>query len=426
MFNFSFSLILMMTCPMILAQALEVNLQECFKLARERSATIAISSDQIEQAELQIKQSQASYLPVLSLQASTTQQDESTNFFAKSLTSTRQSTTNINLNQNLFQGFRDISTVNQRKNLKIGFEWAKKQAIQQLYKDVALAFYSLLIFQSDIKLYREQIQSTMRRKSELSSAKRSGRARDSDILTAESSIASLEAATSRTEGLLVTYQEAFTYLTGLTSDTKLTDNTQLPKDFKTIETWLEKLDQRPDIQQSKSNLLATEDAIKAAKSGFYPTLGLSANYYLSRPTGIFQGVDWDTSLTFSFPFFSGGLTKAQVSEASTINRSKSRLLRQTQEAAEQSIRTAFATLKSDFNLLTKLKSASDLSRRSYDLVHRDNRLGIATNTDVLTALQVWQESKRNLERARITTIFDYIKLKLETSEELDHPSGSEK
>jgi outer membrane protein len=426
MLNFSLSLILMMTCPMILAQALEVNLQECFKLARERSATIAISSDQIEQAELQIKQSQASYLPVLSLQASTTQQDESKNFFAKSLTSTRQSTTNINLNQNLFQGFRDISTVNQRKNLKIGFEWAKKQAIQQLYKDVALAFYSLLIFQSDIKLYREQIQSTMRRKSELTSAKRSGRARDSDILTAESSVASLEAATSRAEGLLVTYQEAFTYLTGLTSDTKLTDNTQLPKDFKTIETWLEKLDQRPDIQQSKSNLLATEDAIKAAKSGFYPTLGLSANYYLSRPTGIFQGVDWDTSLTFSFPFFSGGLTKAQVSEASTINRSKSRLLRQTQEAAEQSIRTAFATLKSDFNLLTKLKSASDLSRRSYDLVHRDNRLGIATNTDVLTALQVWQESKRNLERARITTIFDYIKLKLETSEELDHPSGSEK
>lgn len=422
----SYSLILVLACSEVLAQVREVNLQECFRLALDRSDSIAISEAQIEQTESQIKQAQAGYLPVLSLQASTTQQDESTNPLANSLSSTRQSTTNINLNQNLFQGFRDIATISQRKNLKLGFEWAKKQAIQQLYKDVAQAFYSLLIFQSDMTLYKKQIESTTRRKSELNSAKRSGRARDSDILTAESSIASLEAAISRTEGLVVTYQEAFKFLTGISSEVRLIDRTELPNDFKTAEVWLEKADLRPDIQQSKSNLLASEDGIKAAKSGFYPTLGLTGNYYMTRPKGIFQGVEWDTSLTLSFPFFSGGLTKAQVSEANTINRSKARMLQQTKELAEQSIRTAFATLQSDFNQLKKLNSASVLSKRSYDLVHRDNRLGMATNTDVLTALQIWQESKRNLERARITTVYDYIKLQLETSQQPDQRSRWEK
>lgn len=398
-----------------LAQARVVTLPDCYKLALERSSTIAISLDQINQTDAQIKQARSGYMPVLSLQGSTTQQADSTNPLAKSLSSTSQSTSNINLSQNLFQGFRDINIVNQRSHLKIGFEWARKQALQQLYKDVAQAFYSLLIFQSDIALYNEQITSTRQRKSELSEAKKSGRARDSDILTAESSIASLEAAISRTRAQLVTYQESFTFLTGLTQDVKLANTTKLPNEFKNVAGWLENSEHRPDIQQSKNVLLAAEAGIKAAQSGFYPSLGFTANYYLSRPNGIFQGVDWDAGLVLSFPFFSGGLTRAQVSEATVVHHSKELNLRLTKELASQTIRTIVGTVQADFDQLEKLINASDLSRRSYELVHRDNRLGVATNTDVLMALQVWQESKRNLERTRITAIYDYVKLLVESS-----------
>lgn len=380
---------------------------------------IRLSEDQIVQSDSQIRQARAGFQPLLSLQASLSQQAESTNALANSLSSTRQSATSINLSQSLFHGFKDSATVSQRKNLKSGSEWAKKQTIQQLFQNVSQAYFSILIFQSDMAIYQDQIKSTMQRKSELSLAKKSGRARESDILTAESSIASLEATISRTEGWVVTFQETFTFLTGLPNHTKLIDNIQLPQNFKTVDQWLQKTIQRPDVQQMKSELFASSDGIRVAQSGYYPTLGLSANYYLSRPRGIFQGVDWDTSLTLSIPLFSGGFTKAQVSEAVIINHSKELMLKQTEEMAEQSIRSVFATLESDSDQLKKLSRASDLSRRSYDLIRKDNRLGIASNTDVLTALQVWQESKRNLERARITMVFDYVKLLLETSEDIE-------
>ncbi len=402
-------------CTVAHAENRTYTLDDCFKLALVRSATVVTSTDQIDQTDAQIKQARAGYMPSLSLQAASLQQAQSMNALANNLFSTNQATANINLSQNLFQGFKDLATVKQRKNLKEGYEWEKKQALRQLYKDTAQAFYSVLIYQSDIVQYQEQIESTKIRKSELATAIKSGRAREADFVAAESSIANLEASVSATAGLLVTYQETLTYLTGLSSDAKLMDSTPLPSDLKNLALWLEYSEQRPDIRQSKSNLLAAEEGVQIAKSGFYPNLGLSANYYVFRPTGIYQGVDWDTSLTLSFPLFSGGLTKAQVNEASVIQRSKEVTLRQTRELAVQSVRTAFRTVQADFDQLKRYSKASDLSRRNYELLHRDNRLGVATNIDVLTALTSWQESKRKLERTRIMTIYDYFRLLVESS-----------
>jgi outer membrane protein len=395
------------------AQTPTLTLQDCYVLALDRSATIAISLDLINQTEAQITQARAGYLPVLSLVGSTIQQAESTNSLTKNPTS--QVTTSLNMSQNLFQGFRDINTVKQRLQLKEGYRWAKKQAQQQLYKDVAQAFFSVLIFQSDVALYNEQISSTHQRRNELNSAKKSGRARDSDLLIAESSIASLEAAKSRTIAQLITYQETFAFLTGLTQDVKLVNNIKLPSQLNAISNWLENSEDRPDVQRAQAQLGAAEKGVNVSQSGFYPSLGLNANYYFSRPSETFQGVDWDVGLVLSFPFFSGGLTTAQVNEAVVIRHTKELNLRLTQELASQAVRTIVGSVSSDLDQLQKLATAADLSRRSYNLVHRDNRLGVATNTDVLMALQTWQESKRNLERTRITATYDFVRLLVEAS-----------
>lgn len=156
-------------------QGVETNLGVCFQLALTRSTAISLSTDQIDQTDAQFNQARAAYFPTLSLQATKTQQAKSTNVLAKSLSPTQQTTSNLNFSQNLFQGFKDISTVGQRKKIRSSHEWSRKQAIQQLYKDVADSFYSLLLFQSDIILYHEQIASTKGRKTELAAANSSRR-----------------------------------------------------------------------------------------------------------------------------------------------------------------------------------------------------------------------------------------------------------
>jgi outer membrane protein TolC len=393
----------------------EVTLQESFRLAVVKSASVAISQSQIDQADAKIQQARAGYFPALSLQAKLTEQQTTENFTNNGLAENSQSSVSLNLNQNIFQGFRDLNTINQKNHLKEAFEWSKKLALQQLYKDVAQAFYNLLIFQSDLLLYQEQIQSVVKRKSELLAAKKSGRARDSDILIADSVVASLQATVLKIQSQMISFKEAFTFLTGLQGEVKLVDNFILPYKSKDLILWVARKDERYDVQQSKNVVLAAEDAVAVAKSSYFPSLSLNANYYLARSNEFYKDIDWDASLVLNFPLFAGGLNKAQVNEAKLLHQAEKNKMQLTEELALQNIKSMAATAEANFKLLDQIQKAFDLNYRSYELVRRDNRLGVATNADVLAALQVWQEAKRNLERLRLTVTYDYIKLLVESS-----------
>lgn len=397
----------------------KITLDQSFRLARDRSTSGAIANDLVQQANSQSQEARAGFLPVLSLQTTTFQQAESSNPAARGLSSSSQSTTSLNLTQNLFQGFRDRSRVAERQQSIIESQWAEQQTLQKLFSDVAQAFYSILIFQSDILLYKEQIQSTSERRLELAAAKKSGRARDSDLLISDSTIANLEAAILRSESQLAPFEETFAFLTGLNvrnQSIQLVGTLRLPKTYSPADALTKRIDQRPDVQKSKYDVLAAEEAIGVARSGFYPSLVLTANYYFSRPTGLVQDSQWDAGLVLNFPFFSGGLTQGLVSEAIIIHHSKELNLRLAKELALQSIKTLASIVQTELIQLEKLTTASQLSRRSYELVRRDNRLGVATNMDVLTALQLWQETQRNLERLRMNATYDYLRLLVESGE----------
>ena len=392
------------------------TLDNCFHLAIARSTTLSYNIDQLNQVEQQIKEAQSNFMPVFSFQASTMRQDLGDNPLGNSLSPKTSTITNLNLNlnQNLFQGFKDLATYRQKIDQKEMTEWIKKQSIVQIYKDTAKAFYNILIYQSDLSHYKEQIQTTEKRKKELLMSKRSGRARESDVVSVESAIANLEVNLVNIQGLLVAWQETLAYLTGLPYDVNLSLSTPLPSNLNDINYWLENINQRPDVQQSEINTQVSLEGIHVAEAGYFPAVSLNTNYYLSRPQ-MYSGINWDVTLTLNFPLFSGGITKAQVSEASVVKHSNEVLLQQTKEKSIQTVRTLYRTVKLDLDQINRLFKSYDLSHRSFDLMHRENQLGNATNTDVLTALTNWQESKRNLDRFKMTTLYDYSKLLVESA-----------
>lgn len=379
-----------------------------------KSASVLISQNQIDESQAKVDQARSGYYPALSLQARLNEQQKTENFAANEMNLNPQSSLSLNLNQNIFQGFRDLKLINQNNYLKTGFEFSKKSALQELYKEVAQAYFNLLIYQSDILLYQEQIESVGKRKTELRAAKKSGRARDSDILIIDSVVAQLQATVLKIQSQMISSSETFYFLTGLDRDVFLVNNFALPIKLDDSQTWLLSLEKRYDVEQAKYSVLAAEAAVGVAKSGYYPNLNLSANYYLSRSSEIYKDVDWDASLVLIIPLFSGGFNKSRVSEAQLIHQSEKNKLRLNEEQALQNIKSMVATVDSDLKQLEQIQKASDLNYQSYELVRRDNRLGVATNSDVLNSLQVWQESKRNLERLRLTANYDYIRLLLET------------
>ncbi len=81
------------------------------------------------------------------------------------------------------------------------------------------------------------------------------------------------------------------------------------------------LTRRPEIKSAEFRINAAEQGVKAARSGFYPQVFLTGNYYYLRPNprflpalDRFKGT-WDVGVSVSFDVWNWGQTKRQAEQA---------------------------------------------------------------------------------------------------------------
>jgi len=78
---------------------------------------------------------------------------------------------------------------------------------------------------------------------------------------------------------------------------------------------------RPDLKSAEFRIKASELGVKAARSGFYPQIILSGNYYYLRPNPrILPALDefkgtWDLGISVFFDLWDWGQTKSQTEQA---------------------------------------------------------------------------------------------------------------
>jgi outer membrane protein len=395
-----------------LAQASQASftLDQCYQLALDRSKTVAGQVQLIEQAEARINQARAGFYPSIIFGATALRQETPGVALAQSIFPSNQDTVRASATQNLFKGVRDLATVQQRRLTRRAAEFARDQAETQLFVDVAQAYYDVLGREADLRNYTNEVTADNERRRELLELKRLVRARDADIATVEAALATLEGAMANTRGLLNVARETLSFLTGLPPRTGLVDDQALPGSVPVLDFWLARLDDRPDVRQARSNMEAAEEGIDVAKAGARPSLDLSANYYFRR-SGISDDVNWDVQLSFTQPLFTGGLVQAQVREAVSQKQGNEITLAQTRETAVRDIRSVHSSLQANLDQAARLERAVALNERSYELLRKDNRVGLATNVDVLQALSSLYQTRRAWEDVRYAAKNNYARLR---------------
>lgn len=386
------------------------TLEQCYGLALEHSKTVAGQAELIRQAEERINQSRAAFRPNVSLGGTILRQETPNSALAQNIFPADQETLRATASQNLFKGFHDLATLEQRKLARRAAAFARDQAEVQLFVDVTQAFYNVLSREADLRNYRDEIAANTDRRGELLAFKRAARARDTDIATVEAAIATLQASVANTRGLLDAARETLSFLTGLPRDAELTDSKPFPTEASPIGFWLARIDERPDIRQAKSNLEAGGKNVEAARAAARPSLDLSANYYFRRP-GINEGVNWDVQLSLTQPLYAGGSIRSQVREAVSQQRGNEITLEQTRETAERDVRSLYRTLQANLDQVARLDRAVALTRRNYELLRRDNHAGLATNLDVLQALANFYQTRRGFDVATYTAKSNYARLR---------------
>ena len=386
------------------------TLDQCYRLALDRSKTVAGQGELIQQAEERINQTRAAFFPSVSVGATAFRQETPSSALAQNIFPADQDTVKATATQNLFKGFRDLATLQQRKLARRAAEFARDQAEVQVFVDVAQAFYDVLSRQADLRNYGSEIAANNDRRRELLEFKRTARAREADIATVDAAIATLEASVANTRGLLDAARETLSFLTGLRPDAELADGETYPSAMPALDYWLARVEYRPDVRQARSNLEASDENIEAARAAGRPSLDLSANYYFRRP-GISEDINWDVQLSISQPLFTGGLVQAQVREAVSQRRGNEITLEQARESAQRDVRSLYRTLLANLDQVTRLDRAAELTQRNYELLRKDNRAGLATNLDVLQALANVYQTRRAWDVARLTVKNSYARLR---------------
>ncbi|MCG3203628.1 MAG: hypothetical protein KCHDKBKB_00299 [Elusimicrobia bacterium] len=394
---------------------LGLTLKECYQLAVNRSERLLISQENMIQAQARRKQALGAVLPDVRWLLATTWQDTTGTQSdgdgdRSSVIREERTESKFQVKQPLFQGFKEFSAIS-------GYKAEERRAQAQLmsesvalFLEVAKAFYQVLQLETLREDLRMSIDLAEDRLKELKERTRLGKSRESEVLSSESQLASLEALVARNEGNILSARYALAFLVGLRAkDLKIRDEA-FPFTFESEEQVLGLGQNRSDLRALKEDVEAKRAGVRVARSGYYPYANVLGNYYTHR-VGTQENVDWDVAFNLDVPFFQGGGVKALSEEAlSRLNQSELNLERQTR-VVETEIGQAFATLQSSIEETAALEEAYKKAKRSYDSQVKEYRYGLLNNLEVLQAMNSMLNLKVQYDTAVLQAKLDHFKLK---------------
>ncbi|MDO8734488.1 MAG: TolC family protein [Elusimicrobiota bacterium] len=370
-----------------------LTLDDCINSARKNNETVKIQSQKITQSEQKILRASGDILPNLSFLYQKFYKN-----YAESTVSEEGTDSRFFVAQPLYYGSRKKKTIELSKSDKYIAELQLQDVTRKLDSDVALAFYTLMQFESDLKNTNETVDKMTDRKNELKERVRLGKSRESELYMLESQIALLRSDVQNIFGKYTKSLETLSFLTGISaSAVKISDILPEPQSVGPIEKIIESAISRSDIQAANESVAEQYLRVRIAKGEYLPTFDLNSSWYTTR-SGSTSGSDWDVYLLLNMPLFQGGRIKSRVNEELSKLQEYKDFLSLTMRKLKTEIRQLHTSLESSVAQVSALKDAYNKAQKSYDLQVEDYRLGLVNNLDVIQATLTLLYVKSNLDR----------------------------
>lgn len=370
-----------------------VTLGETFNSALLNNQSDNINESRLRQSSEARNVGQGSYLPTLSLRGT----------YLKQKSYDDQKTLGLNLTTNLYNGSRDSQLID---NAETGIQISKNQRkIDRinLYMDVVSAYYAYLLNVNEIKNLDLLKKQTQERADEIRKRLQIGRSRRGELLQAEAQLASVDAQTSDGIGLLKQSEARLLILTGLNKSQLESVVMEPANPAKTLDEYLALALAREDVQNKELEIKQLQGTVKIANSHYLPKLDLLSNWYAIKEGGSTgkRNSDWDVGLNLIIPIYEGGVSQAQARASVEKKAIADYQLTDYKKSVTIDITTKYEIFHR-YNVQSKaFDVALDKAKKSYEETVKDYRLGLVTNLDVLSSLNLYLDSKRNSEKIKI-------------------------
>ena len=182
---------------------------------------------------------------------------------------------------------------------------------------------------------------------------------------------------------------------------------------------------RPEIESGRLNLEASELELKIARSGYIPSLSLSAGIGSSNANGsdftfgeqIKQNWNNSVGITVSIPIFSNRQTKNAVQKAKLQRLSSQLDLQDQQKTLYKTIEDIWLDANSAQQQYVAAARKVESTRTSYELLQEQFRLGMKNTVDLLTEKNNYLAAQQEMLQAKYMALLSVQLLRFYQGEE---------
>ena len=418
------------------------DLQSCIDYALEQNITIRKNRIAAESTQIDVKTAKAALFPSLSF--STSQQvvnrpyqESSSRVSGSEIISSNSKTSyngnyGLNASWTLYNGSKRLKTIKQEQLDNQVAELDVAMSENNIQESIAQVYIQILYAAESVRVNENTLQVSIAQRD------RGQQLLDAGSI-AKSGFAQLEAQVSTDRYQLVTAQatlqdykllkqlleldgenEMNVYLPAL-SDENVLAPLPTKKDV-----YVSALAFRPEIEASKLNVEASELGIDIAKSGYFPTVSLSAGIGTNHTSGsdftfgeqVKNGWNNSIGLSVSVPIFNNRQTKSAIQKAKLQRETSMLSLLDEQKALYKTIEGLWLDAN---NAQQRYAAANEKLRStqiSYDLISEQFNLGMKNTVELLTEKNNLLQAQQEQLQAKYMAILNTQLLKFYQGDKL--------
>ena len=412
------------------------TLEQAVHMALQQNPAFQTSTDEAEAARARMKQAQAAWFPRIDFHQDFTRGDNPVYLFGAKLTQRQFSQadfapsslntpapldnfqTRIDGQWLLFDSGQTQFHQRSAKRLVTAADFETEQARQDLILEVVRAYYGVLVLKENAKAADEAVKTAESSAQRMETMHTAGLLVDSDLLSAKVFVSQMKDRQNRAQNDLAAAEMQLAREMGMAVDAPVEPAATLAEPGmpgKTIEEWMRiAMEQRPGLRAAQLEETAMGDETKAVKAEFGPKIGLfgSAERDAMALAGS-SGTNWTAGARLEFNVFAGGAQKARLAEATAnANRAKHNV-EWFRSGVQMEVRKAYLDGNAAAQRAAAARDAAEQAKESLRIVQNRYEAGLTTVTELLrsqtsqldaitgylAALQDWQVSRAQLERA---------------------------
>lgn len=365
------------------AQEVSLNITQAVAIALRDNRSLLLKTQDLEKAKAKINEAYAGLWPTISLDIT---ESKTRGYYSKDLT---QASSQATLKKYLYQGGKVINTIKYN-----GYNFEAAQALLDKEKSevilkVKKAFYTLLLADEFSRLNKEILNNSLAHLASLRARYQSGEISESDILSIESTLSSVDEAYEASLNQVESSRALLGNLLYLDQGVEVSADGEfdyLPQEIVYEEAFLRAITLRPEIKQYAAQEEAGRKAVEIAKAESRPSIYASWDYYSRSHAASTGSRGWNDynvlGLNFSWPIFDGWQTKAKVEEA--IADLKSAQLSKEKIAKDISLelKEAYLGLKNAMSRIKSSRSQIDLYKDTFRISQEKYEQGLVSSLDL--------------------------------------------